>query len=238
MSESALQLESRFSLPPNSLGYCGLKTAGAVFQECIKTGKCERVPQEVDHFIVLNPYLNFLHKVTALPKFSYEVIEGYWIGNDILKKAKAKDYFLLLDYFKKQGVPDFLLDELKDRKPENFIPSHLFQVLHVGVGRASGSVPFNIETINNCMVRWGEVKKVTAEKAEIELNSLREKSKGVYELTSILQEVPYSGWLTPGLKMGDIAVVHWNMVIKTFSEEEEEKIMYWTKEVIKSRFNA
>ncbi|MDO8515049.1 MAG: hypothetical protein Q7S14_00985, partial [bacterium] len=50
------------------------------------------------------------------------------------------------------GVPDWLVDDLKNHPPKKFIPTHLFQVLHVGVGRASGSVPFNQETINNCMV--------------------------------------------------------------------------------------
>lgn len=236
MLDSALQLESRFSLPPNSLGYCGLKTAGAAFQTCIKTGRCDRVEQEVEHFIVLHPYLQFLSKITNLPKFSYELIEGYWIGNDMLKQAKPDDYFILLTYFKKQGVPDFLLDSLKEKKPKHFIPSHLFQVLHVGVGRASGSVPFNIDTINNCMVRWGKVTQVDSKNVSVELNSLRETAKGTYGLTSILQKIPYSSWLTPNVKKGDTVAVHWNMVIKILTKDEIEKIEYWTKEVCKSTF--
>ena len=41
-----------------------------------------------------------------------------------------------------------MIDELRESPPKKFIPTHLFQVLHVGVGKASGSVEFNLETIN------------------------------------------------------------------------------------------
>ena len=109
----ALQFESRFSLPPNSLGYCGKETAAHRFKECIINGKCWGVKKEVRNFIVLHPYLQTLSKITGLAMFDYKIIEGYWIGNDLLKKAKPEDYLMLLKYFKKQGVPDFFIEELE-----------------------------------------------------------------------------------------------------------------------------
>src|SRR5664279_4791369 len=149
MDKRALQLESRFSLPPNSLGYCGQNTAAAKFKQCIIDGQCDEVGQEVTKFIVLHPYLKTLAEITGQPMLSYPVIESYWIG------------------------PDLLIDELAQKKPKKFIPSHLFQVLHVGVGRASGSVPFNIQTINNCMIRWGKVNKIKEDKVQVHLYSLK-----------------------------------------------------------------
>ncbi len=172
MDIKALQLEARFSLPPNSLGYCGKDSASEKFKECIIHGKCKEVGEEVKHFIVLYPYLKTIAGITKLPVFSYEVIESYWIGNDLLKKAKPEHYAFLLKNFEKQGVPDFFVKELQQKPPKVFIPNHLFQVLHVGVGRASGAVPFNLESINNCMIRWGEVVKIQNEKAVINLHSL------------------------------------------------------------------
>lgn len=234
--KKALQLESRFSLPPNSLGYCGKETAAYKFKECIINGNCKGVKEEVKNFIVLNPYLEFLSKITKKPKFSYEIIEGYWIGNNILKKAKSQDYNLLLKYFLKQGVPDFFVEELKDKQPKIFIPSHLFQVLHVGVGRASGAVPFNIDTINNCMIRWGKIKSFSQKNATIKLNSLSVKNKTSYKLALINKTVPFDLQIVPSLKIGDTVAVHWNMVIKKLTKEEEEKIKYWTKEVIKLKY--
>src|ERR1035437_1982080 len=133
MKDSALQLESRFSLSPNSLGYCGKKSATAKFKTCISTGKCEGVKDELKNFIVLYPYLKTLGKIINQPFSSYPVIEGYWLGNDELKKAKKTDYQILLENFKKQGVPDFFVEELRAKKPKKFIPNHLFHVLFIGV---------------------------------------------------------------------------------------------------------
>jgi hypothetical protein len=228
---NALQLESRFSLSPNSLGYCGLNSAGAKFQKCIKEGKCGGVRKEVKNFIVLHPYLRVLARITRKSRFSYEVIEAYWIGNDLLRKAKPEDYLLLIKYFEKQGVPAFFVDELKKKVPKVFIPNHLFQVLHVGVGRVSGSVPFNIKTVNDCMIRWGKVEKITGKKAIISLNSLKKKTKNTYSLIKTRTKIPYKLWLTKDLKIGDNVAVHWNLIVKILTKKEEENLKFWTRRV-------
>jgi hypothetical protein len=236
MDKKALQLESRFSLPPNSLGYCGKETAAFKFKQCIVSGDCRGVKAEVNNFIVLNPYLEFLNKITGKPKFSYELIEGYWIGNNILAKAKPKDYLLLLKFFRKQGVPDFFIQELKEKIPEKFIPNHLFQVLHVGVGRASGAVPFNIKTINNCMIRWGKVESISKNSALIKLNSLKLYRNNKYKLTIIKETIPYDEKITGNLKTKDTVAVHWKMIIKKLTKLEENKIKLWTNKVLQLTF--
>lgn len=230
--ENALQFESRFSLPPNSLGYCGRQTAAYKFKACITKGNCEGVKEEVSKFIVLYPYLKTLSKITGKSKFSKEVIESYWIGNNLLKKAKPKDYLMLLNYFKKQGVPKFFVEELKDKPPHKFIPSHLFHVLYIGVGKASGAVKFNINTINDCMIRWGKVNALSKNKAYINLTSLS-LSKNSYKLKTIKTAVIFDSKLIPDLKLGDTVAVHWQMVIKKLNEEEKNNLEFWTKEVLK-----
>jgi hypothetical protein len=152
MDIKALQLICRFAQTPNQKGYCGRESARERFEKCVKSGICEGVEEEIENFIVLNPYLETIAKLINKDKFSYAVAEAYIFGNDELKKIKNSGYVLLLENFSKQGVPDWLVADLKKHPPQKFIPTHLFQVLHVGVGRASGSVPFNQETINNCMV--------------------------------------------------------------------------------------
>ena len=230
---AALQLESRFSLPPNSLGYCGKDTAPEKFKDCIVSGRCDGVAEEVANFIVLNPYLKTLANIFDLPKLSYPVVEAYWLGNDYLKKATPEHYDLLLENFSEQGVPDWLIEELKQNRPKIFIPTHLFQVLHVGVGRASGAVPFNIASINNCMIRWGKAEKINGDKTEVNLNSMK-KENGRYSLTMIREAVPFNENLVPGLKINDTVVVHWNQVIKILTPAEEKNIIGWTDEVIRS----
>jgi len=154
----ALQLCSCFALQPNSLGYCGRDSAPAKLSQCIIKGECDGVIEELEQFIVLNPYLQTISEITGHDPFSYEVIEAYWLGNDLLNQIKTQHYDLLVKNLADNGVPDFLIEEIQNKKPKQFIPIHLFNILHVGVGKASGSVPFNLDSINNCMVRWGKVR--------------------------------------------------------------------------------
>lgn len=233
MDIKALQFESRFSLPPNSLGYCGSDTAAGKFKKCIIEGKCEGVVEEIKKFIVLYPYLKTIAKIASLPIYSYKVFESYWLGNDLLKMFKPEDYDALLEMFLAQGVPDFFVEELRNKRPKVFIPSHLFQVLHVGVGRASGAVPFNLKSINNCMIRWGKVISLKENEALINLNSLKKSGKG-YALIFKKESVPFNLKLIPGIKKGDIVAVHWEMAVKILSKDEENKLEFWTKEVLGS----
>lgn len=231
MDKKALILESRFSLPPNFLGYCGQKTAHENFKKCITAGDCTGVPREVTKFIVLYPYLKTLSSVTGLSKLSYPVVESYWFGNDKLSLAKNEHYDLLLDNFLRQGVPDFFVEELRAKKPTVFIPSHLFHVLHIGVGRASGAVPFNMDSINNCMIRWGKIIEITNNSALVDLHSLKT-NKTCYVLFKHKEVIPIDHELTPGLKQNQTVAVHWKLIVKKLTSEETEKLDYWTKKVI------
>lgn len=233
MNIKSLQLASRFTLPPNSLGYCGKKTAPAKFIKCALNGKCAGVKGELAKFIVLNPYLETLTAVTGLPKYAYENIEAYWLGNGQLKKAKPEHYKLLLENFSKQGVPNWLISELKQKIPKKFIPNHLFQVLHVGVGRASGSVPLNMESINNCMVRWGKVIKLISGELTVKLNSLI-KNGDKYEITKSEETFEFRKDFLPGLKTGDTVAVHWKQAVKILTPEEAKNLNYWTNRILRT----
>lgn len=228
MDKKALQLTARFSLPPNSLGYCGQDTAPSKLINCVITGKCKGVKKELESFIVLNPYLNTLSSITKKDKYSYPLQEAYWLGNSELKKAKLNHYPLLLKNFKKQGVPSWLIEELEKKLPKLFIPFHLFQVLHVGVGKASGSVPYNLDTINNCMVRWGKIKKITKNKLTLSLNSLIKTNKK-FELEPITSSLSYRPDFLPHLKTNDTVAVHWQQVIKILTPREVKNLHYWTQ---------
>lgn len=232
MDTRALQLACRFSLPPNFLGYCGKDTAPGKFEKCVVNGVCSNVEEELAKFIVLNPYLETIAEILKNSKFSYQVIEAYWLGNDELSKAKVSDYSTLLDNFSKQGVPPWFVEELRDKIPEVFIPHHLFQVLHVGVGKASGSVQFNLESINNCMIRWGKVTQIEGNKVTANLNSL-DKGKGGYKIAIKGSCATFSANFLPEIKLGDVVAVHWNQAVKILTLDEARHLLFWTNEVIR-----
>ncbi len=233
MNTKALQLASRFSLPPNSLGYCGHNTAPEKFNSCVINGNCAGVEEELEKFIVLHPYLKTIAELTGKSKFDHEVIEAYTIGNSLLDKIPENGYAKLLDNFLEQGVPDFFVEQLRTEIPKKFIPTHLFQVLHVGVGRASGSVPFNLDSANNCMVRWGNITKVNNSELTVVLNTLEGNlEKKSLKIINKHETLNFNEGFTPKLKVGSTIAVHWNQVIKSLTEKEVEKIDYWTNKVL------
>ena len=232
MDKKALQLACRFSLPPNSLGYCGQSSAPEKFKQCVINGLCNGIKNELEKFIVLNPYLETLAQITKRGKFTYKVIEAYWLGNEELKKSKIAHYQKLLDNFANQGVPKWFVDELQPKVPRAFIPHHLFQVLHVGVGRASGSVPFNLESINNCMIRWGKVIKIRDDELTANLNSLKKSVDG-YKLTQKKWPAKFTNGFLPNLKLDDIVAVHWGQAVKILTPQEVAQLSFWTQEVLK-----
>jgi hypothetical protein len=226
----ALQLASRFSLTPNILGYCGRESAGRKFKNCIIHGNCHEVEEELKKFIVLYPYLKTISKISGLPVFSYPVIESYWFGNNLLKKVNIEHYQILIDNFVKQGVPDFLIKQLQKKQPKKFIPHHLFQVIYVGVGQASGSVPFNTQSINNCMIRWGKIIKVNKKTANVDVIYLSE-IKNKYIIKNKIEKIAYDNKIIPGLKKGIDVAVHWQQIVKILTPGEEKNLKYWTNQI-------
>jgi len=233
MDKKALQLAARFALPPNSLGFCGKDTAPERFKQCFIHGEYTGVEEEIEKFIVLHPYIKTLGEITGRSKFSYKVIEAYWLGNDLLKQIRPKHYLTLLRNFSEQDVPGWLIEELRNNPPARFIPHHLFQVLFVGVGRASHAVPFNLESINNCMIRWGKVVEKNEQALKLELHSLK---RGInkYVLTKLTASFSYNSEFLPGLKTGDVVAVHWQQPVKILTNKEVKNLAYWTTEILEA----
>jgi hypothetical protein len=235
IKQNALQLLARFSLPPNSLGYCGKGSATEKFKNCIIHGNMSDldIESEIEHFIVLHPYIKTISQIVEKSKFDYEVAECFWLGNNLLNNVKNEHYDLLLDNFLEQGVPVDFVDELRSKRPKQFIPFHLFQVLHVGVGKSSGAVPFNLNSINNCMIRWGIVSEIVNNKLTANFNSLK-MNNGTYVLTQIIESFEFNPLIVRNLKVGDTVSVHWGVINKILTKEEVENLEFWSKKTLQT----
>lgn len=228
MDTHALQLASRFSYSPNHLGYCGRHTAHAAFTKCIRQGSCASVAEEISHFIVLYPYLKTIAQATDLTPCDYRVIEAYWMGNDLLSRIPVKYYDTLIEEFTHQGVPDTLTQDLRNRRPRTFIPSHLFQVLHVGVGQASGAVPFTIESVNECAVRWGVVKERDGN-GSVRVNLCTfEHTRDTISVVERGSTASFHTHACDTVSVGDTVAVHWGGVVKVLDGEELSQLRYWS----------
>jgi hypothetical protein len=233
MDTSALQLCSRFAYSPNQLGYCGQNSAHAAFSQCILNQNCQPVTKEIPKFKGLYPYLKTIAQVLDKDSLSYPVVEAYWLGNPSLKKFKPHHYQILIRNLRAQGLPDFFIKEISHRQPRTFIPLHLFNVLHVGVGRITGSVPFNLKSVNQCMVRWGQVTDIRPDSATINLHSLK-RSSGRYRLYLQTETLPYDKKFLAHIKTGSTVAAHWNWIVKTLNSAETQHLSHWTRHLLQN----
>ena len=125
---------------------------------------------------------------------------------------------------------------MRQKAPQKFIPTHLFQVLHVGVGKASGSVPYNLETIYNCMIRWGEIKNISDKFINIDLNSLK-KVKNKFILTIKNENISVDKNIVKNLVVGDFVTVHWKKLVKKLLPKKRKNSAIGPQQCFLSWFN-
>ncbi len=221
MDTKALQLASRFALAPNALGFCGKQSAPAKLAHCISSGNCADVAEELKHFRTLWPYLLTIAEISGREPLSHSVVEAYWLGNSILRKARPRHFDTLLQHLANQGVPKEEIERMRRDAPKAFIPFHLWQVLLAG--------SHNTEQINQCMVRWGKVLEVHQSTVVVDLWVLAETNRLERRETTL----KFKSSLVPNLRVGDTIATHWGWVSKTLTQQEARHLSFWTRRVLK-----
>lgn len=222
------QLCCLFSGITNKLQYCGPPDSFKTFVEHVKTGEHEdAVRQLLSRFEGLYPYLQFIAGKHSLDPFDRKVVEAYWLGNELLDAFSAEEFRAFLPELGKRGLPASVVEELQSRVPDGALPHHTFNVLWVGVGRITDSVPTNVESMRQCMASWGEV---------VETGELMTVRGPVLELDDgrfVLSE--QASVVKPGVvgvSVGDVVAMHWGEVACVLDAQQRQNLEKYTRKVI------
>lgn len=234
-SPEGLREISRFALSPNKLNLCGLDSAQGRLYKCATTGESEGIEDELSHgFPHLNSFLNTIAHVHGLPPFTPEVVDAYWIGNDLSGGATLDDYEFLIEQYRAQGAEGEFLDELIRRVPKKFVPTHNFQVIHVGVLEASGVLSRDLPLVNQCMIRSGRVRSIDLDKNTLSLSTQALVDQGGFQLRPATQTVRFDPQLVIDPEIGQEVAIHWGWAVRSLDQSEAASLAIWTQEVIKS----
>lgn len=234
-STEALREISRFALSPNKLNLCGLDSAQGRLYRCATTGEIDGIEAELAHgFPHLNSFLNTIAYIHQLSPFTPEVVDAYWIGNDLSGGAKVADYDFLIEQYRLQGADGEFLAEMKQRMPKVFIPTHNFQVIHIGVLEASGVLSRDLPLVNQCMIRSGTIESVNTEDNSMTIMTQALVSRGGWQMRPVLQTVRFDPQLVPGFEDNPNVAVHWGWVVKSLDSTQAESLEFWTQEVLKN----
>ncbi|MBT4352701.1 hypothetical protein HOD20_09275 [archaeon] len=222
---------TKYSFITNKLKYCGPDDSYIKFLEYIKNPN-EKLASEIRNYMKrfegLYPYLDLISKKTNLDFLSEKVVEAYWIGSDLLDDFDENDLKEMITALSKRGLPKSYAKKLCDGVPKGMVPHHSFNVIYVGVGKVTGSVEFNIDNINNCLIRWGKVKKINENKVTLSHQPYIFENKKMILSNEKEDEFEYLPEFIDELKIGDNVSHHWNVVVDKLTDSQKKNLIKYT----------
>jgi len=234
---AGLKLAALFSTVPNCKDYCGPRDSWKDLEKFLKNGEgAERVASLLERFVACFPYLELIAQANGKKPFDLEVVEAYWLGNELLEKIAPEEIGKMIG--KKFGetklLPKSFAEKLVQNVPDGAWPHHSFQVLFVHF--VTGKVAKTVENEANCLVSWAKVEEVEKD-ALIVKGPLVTMENGKYVLSGLVErkvatELPDGFQLAADAAPGEWVGVHWGLAVKKLGDGELAGLQKATKHTL------
>ena len=220
-----------FSFITNRLGYCGIENSHREFSEFLKEpteANAEKVKTLLESFIGLHSYLAFIAEQNDMQPFDREVIEAYWIGNELLEDIEGESFkeFVNKTLVEKGLLPERVARKKTENLPKKIYPHHSFHVLYMNFfTKKVESIP---ENLDKCLIKWGKVIEVNGNEAVVRSFNVVFDGKFFTHRAELKTE----NILFPDIKKNDNVAVHWNFISKKLDEDEVANLKKYTFENI------
>ncbi|OGS64269.1 MAG: hypothetical protein A3K59_02265 [Euryarchaeota archaeon RBG_19FT_COMBO_69_17] len=205
-----VELCARFSIATNRLNYCGPAGADDLLARTILgEGDEKAAAKALAGFEALEPYLTALAAKHGLEPFDHDVVEAYWLGNELLESFTREDFQGILDVLHRRGLPRGIVARLGAALPERPLPHHAFHVAFVGVGAVTGKVATTLENMEMCRPSWGRVAEIAEGKIVVEKPSLALDGGRLRLGPEARAAYDYDPRFLEGLGKGDWVALHW-----------------------------
>jgi len=228
-----IELALRFSYITNRLRFCGPKEAASEFLSYLNNqDNADTVEDCLKRFEGLYPYLSVIAKKAQKDFLDTEVVEAYWIGNDLLEKSTESDIVEIITQLTKRGLPKSLGEKLIKNLPRGLVPHHNFNVFYVGVGNTTGAVPTTLQNMDNCRTSWGTVIEVLHEKLIVNTPTLTKSEDNKFILEDEIKTIIYLPEMIPKIEKGEIVAIHWGFAPMILSSKQLVQIEKYTHLII------
>ncbi len=225
-----VQLAARFSLATNRLKYCGPAEAEPVLFRTIVEGKdLEASRTNLLRFEALEPYLAAIAAKHGLDPLDHDVVEAYWIGNELLDDFTREDFRGILDALTHRGLPRTMAETFAAHLPQRPIPHHTFHVSFVGVGNVTGHVKTTLPNMEACRPAWARVLRVAKRELEVEKPALTYTRGRLAVGGSVRESLAYDPRILPKVRKGDAVAVHWNWPALVLSDGQLANLKAYTE---------
>ena len=235
----ALQF-GRYAFPPNRLGYCGPDDNQALLEQVSEGRSDGGLLQLEKKFEGAYPYLCLIAQANGIPDpFDSQVVEAYWIGNDLLDRVQAAPFYeSLKQRFANRMKPSEFgwiarKVELSARPHHNF---HVFDVyVRAGLMR-NERADIAVETMDSCRISWGRVTAVEAAEIVVDRRQLV-LAGGRLALSEprsfrAARQLDGRGFVD-GVQVGDEVSIHWNWACEVLDSDALARLARATQRSLK-----
>jgi hypothetical protein len=224
---------SRFSIATNRLAYCGPADAEPALYDAIVTGRgSPRAREALSRFEALMPYLEAIAAANGREPLDRDVVEAYWIGNDLLAAVDRRRFEELLGALTRRGLPRSVARRLVEHLPAEPLAHHAFHVAFVGVGAVTGHVPTTVPNVEACRPAWAEVVRATGEHLYVRGPSVRADGLRLTVDGSVERALAYDPKVVPEASVGMSVAVHWSWPALRLEPEAVARLELWTRRSI------
>ncbi|MBM3283907.1 hypothetical protein FJY90_06730 [Candidatus Gottesmanbacteria bacterium] len=234
MSLQGLALCSRFSYPPNSLSLCGPEKKRDLNYYSL-SGKTDKGTSEIlSQFSTLYPYLQLIAQNNNIKDpFDTRVVEAYWLGNEFLSQIPMGNFIKhLRDSIQlSKKIKRAELELIFGKVSAGALPHHAFHVLNIYKRTGNIDAPYALETMDACLINWGQVKKVIPGAVIIETKPLRSVNHKLGFGPSRQRTVMAQGekdTLFAKMKEGDWISYHWGYFCQKLSFRQLQNLIHHT----------
>ncbi len=214
-----LELAARFSHAPNSLGLCGPKG--------FDVGNKRLLLSQMKKFRAPYAYLQLIAKANGKKPFDFDVVEAFWLGNNLLEKVKRADAARMIKtkFTGKGRLPVKRANELADSLPLKVYPHHSFHVFYIG--SISGILEGKKKMLDLCRISWGRVSRIGKSKLEVCAKPVVFGKGG-----AAFGHRRMSNWILPAASLtfniGDKVCSHWGVAIMPISARQQKNLQKYT----------
>ncbi len=239
MTEKGILFHAKHAFMPNNLGYCG-PDENAKLLESLEAGKPgEALVGSLQKFEAAYPFLKLIARSSGRQVFDYSVPEAYWVGNGLLHRVPAADFYSF-SHRELRGKDRARTKELFKLLDGSALPHHTFYVMSTYAASTAADGPSLgnesqrklVELINNCRISWGTVRSVRAKEIEVLVQPVSVVGGSLALSRPVMKSVRYNPEVRPfgSVRKGDVVSLHWNYACDVLDGRQQRNIVRYTKE--------
>ena len=226
----------KYAFMPNYYAYCGPDKNKNLF-DYVAAGYYEPyLNQILTEFEVMHPYLKLIaHNNQIRDEFDQQIVEAYWIGNELTEGVKIKNLYRHFTENKnlKSKIKKATVEKVLGYIPGKTKPHHNFHVMNIWARAGKVNIKHTLHSINECRIAWGKVKKVKNNSVIIEYQPLvifaDKMQLGETEDREVITQFDDKGFVQD-LKIGDIVTIHWGWVCEKINDQQLNNLQKYTQE--------